>query len=102
MQSSGDHAGVVQDQHIARAKKFQCVAKLMMLDASAIAMQNHQPRLIPLRHRMLGNQFGRQMEVEIGGSHVGESVIAGGQLPNGNNCSWIEHFIELRATVNNF
>jgi hypothetical protein len=42
-----------------------------MFNAMVAPMQNQQPGLIAVRCWFLGNQFGRQMKMKVGGSHGG-------------------------------
>ena len=47
-----------------------------MLNASARAMQNQQPRSIPRRRGLLRDQFWRQGKIKISGSHRGEFQVS--------------------------
>jgi hypothetical protein len=68
-QASREDAGVIDDQQVARTKVSTELAKIRILNASALAPKHKQPRPPPLSRRFLGNQFPRQLEVEIGDIH---------------------------------
>lgn len=73
-QARRNDAGVVQHEDISGAQEIQNIAKLAMLDTARFAVQHEEARLIARRRRMLGNQFRRQIKIEIGGAHCPTTV----------------------------
>ncbi len=51
-----------------------------MRDFSRFSLQNQQARAVAMRGGLLRNQFRRQIEMEIGGSHGRERSGAGREL----------------------
>ena len=56
-------------------QKIRKILKLPVFDALPVAMQDQQPGLIAARGRLLGDQFGRQIKMKIGGSHGGKIAV---------------------------
>ena len=77
MQPRRDDARVVQHQHVAGTQIFEQAGKLPMFDFSAFLFQNEQARAVAARGGLLRDEFGRQVEMEIGGSHGRERNGAG-------------------------
>jgi hypothetical protein len=69
-QPGGNHARLVENEHVARAKKPRQIPELTMFDVSLGAMQDQEPRFIALWRGMLRDQAGWQIEMEISGSHT--------------------------------
>ena len=66
-------AGVVQHDEVAAGKKAVERRASAMSDAARLAVQHHQPRPCPLGRRMLRDQLGREIEIEIRYEHRPES-----------------------------
>jgi len=47
------------------------IEKTLVLNTLRLAVQNHQPRTIPLSARELGNPIDRQFEIKIRNTHSG-------------------------------
>ena len=77
MQAGRDDARVVQNQHIAGIQVFKQAGKQAVFDFSRWAMQNQQTRIFPPGGRLLRDEFGWQIEMEISGSHRRERNGAG-------------------------
>jgi hypothetical protein len=73
MQPGGNHAGIVEHQHVAGSEIFRQVPELAVIQVSIGAMQDEQPRFIALRRRMLRDQLRRQIKMKISGSHGAQS-----------------------------
>ena len=69
-QTGGNHARIVQHQHVAGAEKSRQIPELPVFDAPVRAMQNQQARFIAARRGMLRDQLRRQVKIEISGSHA--------------------------------
>ena len=68
-QSRREHARVVDDQEIPRAKQRRQLGEAPMLHALARAVEHHQPAAAAFRRRLLGDQFVRKIEVKVGCQH---------------------------------
>ena len=75
VQPGGNHARVVEHEHVAGPEQIGKILKLKMLQAMLGAMNDQQPGLVPARGGLLRDQFGRQVKMKVGGSH-------GGNLPD--------------------
>jgi hypothetical protein len=75
-QPGGNHARLVENEHVARAKKPRQIPELTVFDVAIAAMQDQEPRFIALRRGMLRDQSGRQIKMEIGGSHGGKFQVS--------------------------
>ena len=62
----GKDAGIVEDQQIAGVKQVGKVAELAIGVVAAGALQMQHPRAVTSRERLLGNESGGEMEMEVG------------------------------------
>ena len=74
-QARGKHARVVDDDEVARLKESRKVDDASVCDASGRAIQMKQPRSRTLGGWFLGDQLGREVEVEIADVHVRDDLI---------------------------
>lgn len=65
-----DDARIVQNEKIAGGEILRQVEKAPMRDLTRGAVQDQQPRLIASGGRGLGDQFGRQRVIKVGGPHA--------------------------------
>jgi hypothetical protein len=65
-----DHAGIVEDQNVARPQVLEQVREAAMFDGDRVAMKHQETGLIAFDRRRLSDQFGRQCEIKIGGLHA--------------------------------
>jgi len=72
-----DHAGIVQHQNVAGLEKLRQLGKLAVFDFSGFPLQHQQARTVAARGGLLRDESGRQVEMEIGGSHRRERNGAG-------------------------
>ena len=68
-QSRGDDARVVQHEHIAGVEVLQQIAKISVRDFLRCAIKDEQARRVTALRRNLGDEFRRQVEVEVGCPH---------------------------------
>jgi hypothetical protein len=68
VQSRGNDSRVVQYEHIAGIQVFKQAGKLAMLDFPRPSVQYQQTRIVPPCGGLLRDEFGRQIEMIIGGS----------------------------------
>jgi hypothetical protein len=59
------HPRVVDHQEAGRRQPLPDFGEAGVFDPAAGAVHNHQPGLVPALGRVLGNQTGRQFEIEI-------------------------------------
>lgn len=59
-----DHAGVVEDQHIARVQQARQVAHAAILERRVGAAHHQHPRRIARTHGAQRDPFGRKVEIE--------------------------------------
>jgi hypothetical protein len=76
VQPGGQHPGIVEYQDIARTQKIWKVFKSTVFDALSLAMEDEHPGMVPAAGWLLGDQFRRQVKMEICGSH-GPSIAMG-------------------------
>ena len=69
-QPGGNHARLIEHEHVARAKISRQIPELTVFNVSIDAMQDQEPRFIALRRGMLRDQFGGQIKMEIRGLHT--------------------------------
>ena len=69
-QPRGDHARVVEHEHVAVPKKIQKVAKCFLFESRISAMQHEQSRGVAHGRGMLRDEFGRQMKIKIRDAHA--------------------------------
>lgn len=62
---------VVQHKHVTRPQMLSELAEVLMPQSSRGAVNHQEPRSIPFRGRMLGDQFGRKWIVKLGSLHRG-------------------------------
>jgi hypothetical protein len=67
-QPCGKHSRIVQDKQIARAQMFAKPREGRVLDCTSVSWKHQEPRLSSLGGRTLGDQFLRQIEIEIAGA----------------------------------
>jgi hypothetical protein len=67
----GDDLGVVEDEEIARLEPLPEVGEGGVIAAVGVTFEDEQAGGIPLRSRVLGDQLGGKMKVEIGDQHSG-------------------------------
>jgi hypothetical protein len=77
-QARGDDAGIIEDEDIARAKVAEEVRKNFMFAAGVGAVEDEEAGLIALRRGLLGDEFGREREIKIGGLHFLAAGVSGG------------------------
>ena len=70
-------AGVVQDQRIAGAKVLRYIGENPVLERLCFSVRYKEPCLVPVRERILRNQFLRQVVVIIGCLKAGHFFPAG-------------------------
>lgn len=63
--TGGDHAGVVQDQAVARMQEIRDLLEYMMGDLTGRFIQDHQPGGAAVIERILGDQFLRQFIIKV-------------------------------------
>jgi hypothetical protein len=61
----GNNPAVVQDENVAFVQKFWKIFELRMDDFSLRSVDDHHPRLVPLRERLLGDELLGQGIVKI-------------------------------------
>ena len=74
-EAGGDHAGVVEHQHIVRTQIVEEVAELPVFNQASFPMQDQQTRPITSDRGSLRNQRRRQLEIEISGLHGRPSIV---------------------------
>lgn len=62
--------GVVQDEDVFRPKILEQIMKSPMYHLARVAIKDQKARLIALWSRCLGNEFGREVKIELGCEHV--------------------------------
>jgi hypothetical protein len=60
----GDHAGIVEHQHIACLEQRGQIAHAPVLERGITAAHHQHPRRITRAHGAQGNAFGRKLEIE--------------------------------------
>jgi hypothetical protein len=68
-QPRGEHARVVDDEEVAGAQPLWKHRHDRVCEAARFAIQNEQPRGPPFGRRLLRDQIGRQVEVEVRDIH---------------------------------
>ncbi len=68
-QSSRKHARVVDHQEVAGREVIGQRRETAVCDVAGRAIQVEEPRRAPIGGRFLGDQFGRQLEVEVADVH---------------------------------
>src|SRR5690606_14755697 len=58
-----DHAAVIEYQRIACVEVTDQIAHMRVVDRPGTAIDEHQPRVAAGRHRLLRDQFARQLEI---------------------------------------
>ncbi len=76
-QPRGKHTRIVDDDDIAFAKGQREIVNRAVDDAAGAAIELEQPCPAALLGRFLGDQFGREIEVELANVHVRECTPAG-------------------------
>ena len=70
VESGRNHAGVVNHQTVSRLQLIQNIIKMQILGGAGDSIQCHQPGMIPLGERCLGDQLLRKIIVKIGFFHT--------------------------------
>ena len=76
-ESRGDDAGIIEDEDIAGAQVAKEVGKFFMFEAGIGAVEDEEAGLISLRRGLLGDEFGREWKIKIGGLHFGGGSFGG-------------------------
>ena len=66
VKSGGKDAGVVENHDIAGVKEIGEIAEVAILIIAALALQVQHAGTVAGGERLLSNEFGRQVEIEIG------------------------------------
>ncbi len=68
-QARRDDAGIVEDEDVAGAEVIGEIAEILVRNFFGVAVDDEQAGLIALGDGSLGDQFGRQNKIKIGGAH---------------------------------
>ena len=80
-QTRGKHARVVDDDEVARGEKVGQRREPSMCNGAGRAIQVKEPRRAPIGGRLLRDQAGRQVEVEIADVHPPAILAAASRRP---------------------
>ena len=79
----GNDLGIVDNQHVPRPQIVGQIRKMPMLDAVLLAIQHHQSRRVAPLGRVLCNQLGRKIIIEIRSSQRGFGQVVGHDIAHG-------------------
>ena len=74
MQASRQHPAVIHHQQITSAQQARQIGKVPVHE-SPVRAKLQQPAGRAFRQRLLGNQLGGQLEIEVGGIHAGRILM---------------------------
>ena len=72
--------GVIQDENLAGTEIIDQVAKLPVCDLAGVAVYDKKPGVVAVWGRRLGNEFVREVKVELGCEHVVNIFELAGRL----------------------
>ena len=75
-EAGGHNAGVVQDEEVAGTKEGGEVADVVVAESPGFARDNQEAGRVAGLDRLLGDQLGRQVVVEVRRSHAGSIALS--------------------------